>query len=570
MRSTRFTRIGTAGLTDEEAIHRIAVVNTISIAVSLSILVIGPTLIYYFHCKPTILIPLALELIINSSVLWLNHRRQYLAASLTLYYLQCVAITYFSFCLVQLTHLEFVVVLLIAIIYLVFKASYLRKIALAAALAVLAILEISYYLHGSQPSLAYMINLLVVLAIISITILVCRPYVEIADKRYELQRANDLIKIFTAQVTHELRSSIDSIYQVTQLLRREAHTDESMVHIQPLLDISFLAGTDARNIIDNVLNMAEIESGRPQAIVSQPLHPKPFFSKALEIHRVIAQEANIQLQLQIDMPETIISDPLNLKQILNNLVANAIKYANKGSIVNVDIFEYGDQWQLKVSNLGQGISQDMINSIFDPFVRIQNTRTGMVQGTGLGLYIVRSKVMAMAGRIDVQSRPGGYTSFTVTLPLVQGKARNTNAQDEARFAEELFNLAGTHILIAEDRELTAFLLCKSLKSAGCEITLVANGLELLQTVQKALPQNLPDMIILDSHMPILGGEETIRQLKKDPLLSNIPIIVITGDIFSGTLDKMLEAGADTFLKKPIDHVALRQTIGMYLARRHTQ
>jgi len=375
------------------------------------------------------------------------------------------------------------------------------------------------------------------------------------------------IKIFVAQVTHELRTPLDSIYQVTQLLRKEARKNDHLKQIQPLLAISFTASCDARNIVNNVLDMAEIESGKTPGTVNEAFQVTPFFEKILEVHQVIAQEEHMKLQLYMEMPQVIISDPLNINQILTNLLANAIKYGLKGSTVNVEARRCDNTWELKVSNVGPGIPSEKIASIFDPFV---TGKTGQTQGTGLGLYIVKSKVISMNGTIQVQSKPGGYTIFTVTLPLIEGKLRNLSKWDEGRenSEENMVDLSNIHVLMAEDSKLTALLLIRSLKEMGCKVTIVNNGLELLLAAQKGYPDNCPDIIILDCHMPVLNGEETILQLKKIPALSNIPIIVTTGDLFSDMLDRMLAAGADAYLKKPIDHLALQKTISLYLKKQH--
>jgi CheY-like chemotaxis protein len=120
------------------------------------------------------------------------------------------------------------------------------------------------------------------------------------------------------------------------------------------------------------------------------------------------------------------------------------------------------------------------------------------------------------------------------------------------------------VWVAEDDKLTAFLYSRFLKDMGCSFTIVANGLQLLELAQKKCPGECPDIIILDCHMPELNGEETILRLKELPAMSHIPIIVTTGDIYSDKVGRMLAAGARTYLKKPIDHVALQKTMTLYL------
>jgi len=257
----------------------------------------------------------------------------------------------------------------------------------------------------------------------------------------------------------------------------------------------------------------------------------------------------------------IFSDPLNINQILTNLLANAFKYGTRNNTVMVEINKIEYSWELKVSNSGPPIPPEKIATIFDPFV---TGRAGFVQGSGLGLFIVKTKTRLMGGTVQVESHPECHTIFTVNLPLREGRLRDLPDGPGSDTETGDFNKA--HILVAEDDKVTAFLLSRFLKDMGCSFTIVRNGRELLDAARKKCPDDCPDIIILDGHMPILSGEETIRELKKTPGLSHIPIIVTTGDIYSDTIHRMLAAGANTYLKKPVDHLALQKTIILYLKK----
>ncbi|MDP4216604.1 MAG: hybrid sensor histidine kinase/response regulator, partial [Bacteroidota bacterium] len=337
----------------------------------------------------------------------------------------------------------------------------------------------------------------------------------------------------------------------------------TLKQIRPLPDIIYTASCDARNIVNNVLDMAEIESGRTPITVNEAFRVRPFFEKMLEVYKIVALEEQMRLQLFIDMPEVIVSDPLNITQIVNNLVTNAIKFSLKDHTVSVELKRRDPNWELKVSNFGQGIPEDKMPFIFDPFV---TGRAGRIQGTGLGLFIVRKKVEALNGTIQVQSKRGGYTIFTVTLPLIEGRPGEIDDRDSSRSDKDPGDLGHIHVLMAEDSKLTSFLMFRFLQEQGCKVTMVGNGRELLEKAQEGYSGDRPDIIILDCHMPVLNGEQTIRQLKKIPGLSHIPIIVTTGDLYSDMLDRMLDAGADTYLKKPIDHATLQKTILSYLKK----
>ena len=566
MKKFKLLAIGTSGITDPEFAGRIVFVNTLSFTIGCLLLLIAPPACYFLKLPPSVTIPVSIEFLINGSVIYLNHRKKYLLASLTLYFLQCLAVLYFSLLLGDLFHLQFVFMFLISIIFLIFKSKTTRIITLTATLIILTVLQITYYFDALRPVYTnvkanYFAQTAVMYGVLILMLFVSKRYVRSNDTNADLKRANHLIKIFFAQITHELRTPLDSMHQVTQLLKKEVQKDPHLDKIQSLVDIGFTVSCDARNIVNNVLGMAEIEAGKIPPVENDAFEVNPFLERVLEVHKILAERENITLRLYFDrgMPEVIIGDLLNLNQILTNLLTNALKYGAKGSTVNVAVKRQEQTWELKVSNYGPGIPAEKMETIFDPFV---TGRTGQVQGSGLGLYIVKTKVTSMKGTIRVESLPDDQTVFTIVLPLVEGnpKAPPDGSGPDA----DIDNLNGVHVLVAEDDKLSAFLLSRFLKEMGCTFTMVKNGQDLLDTILKKCPGDCPDIIILDYHMPVLNGEETIRALKRIPELSHIPIIVATGDLYSDTLDRLLAVGASTYIKKPIDHVALKKTIGLHL------
>jgi signal transduction histidine kinase/CheY-like chemotaxis protein len=556
---------GTSGIIEEEESTRIKLVNKLCIVAAVVVALIGGVLCSILSWRPFILYPLSAEFLLNALVLVLNYKRKYVAAAFLLYLLQCVMIAYLSIALGRLLQLELVVILLIAITYLIFKKKLYRIIAVAAALADLIILEVVYkynYSHYKLPvseNAAFLIHLFVLLAVIGVILMVSTPYVKSHDTNAELKRANHFIKIFVAQITHELRTPLDSIHRVTQLLKSEIRKDESLKKIQPLVDIAWTVSSNAHHIVNNVLDMAEIEAGKTPTIVVEAFRVGLFLEKILDVHHVIAEREDMALEFIVDkdMPEVIFGDPLNTHQILTNLMANAFKYGSKGSIVQVSVKKQAATWQLIVSNTGPGIPKEKIDSIFEPFF---TGRVGQIEGSGLGLFIVKSKLNSMKGTIQVESVPGTITTFTVTLPLREGKSRDLPSTQGADAEAENTSLRNIRVLVAEDDKLTTYLYSRFLKDMGCSFIIVKNGLELIQLAQEKCPDWCPDIIILDGHMPILNGEETIKRLKRLPDLNHIPIIVTTGDIYSDTVRRMLDAGAVDYLKKPIDHVTLQRTI----------
>ena len=566
MRIANLFLIGTSGVNDLETRKRIVLVNKISLAFGLAILAVTPTLCSFVHWKPQFFVPLTVEFLINGSVLLLNHYRKYSAAGLLLYFLQCAAIIYFSSLLGSLIQLELAIILLISILYLIFKEVRLRRIALAGAILDLAVLEVVHYVSGGHPVItltynqAFILHVLVDTAAIAIIIMVSKPYIQSNDSNAALKRANHFIKLFVAEITHELRTPLDNIHQVVQLLKKEVEDDHRLQKIQPLVDIGYIVSSSARNIVNNVLDMACIEAGMPPKIASEAIEVIPFFKEIMMVHKTVASNEDKRLRLDIDMPRVIFGDPLGISQILTNLLANALKYGSRGTTVTVRIKRAGDTWEIVVSNYGLMVLPDL-DSIFDPFV---TGRTGHTQGSGLGLFIVKNKALLMGGSIHADSQPGGYTTFTVSLPLVEGRVSDLPA--ELSPSSEVIDLRSIRVMVAEDNNLTAFLLSTFLEDLGCRFDIVSNGRDLLELAQKKCPDECPDIILLDSKMPVLGGEETIRLIKRIPGLTEIPIIISTADIYSDAVERMLKAGANTYLKKPLDHLALKKAINLYVKK----
>jgi signal transduction histidine kinase/ActR/RegA family two-component response regulator len=569
MKPPKFLYIGTSGLSDPGEIDRVFLVNTMCSITAFSILVIGGMLSYNFQWRPSLLFPFIGEFILNASVFYFNARKWHKAAAAMLYFLQCIMIVYISAIVGSVLRLDIVIVLLFAVTFLIFKDKRWRRAAAIGALLDFFAIEALYYKNPFQasmhlqPGAAYLTQLLVVLVISIIIVVVSAPYVRSNDTNEDLKRANHLIKIFVAQITHELRTPLDTIHHVTQLLRSETKKDPSLKKIQPLVDIGWTVSSTARNIVNNVLDMAQIEAGKMTATVYEAFRVRPFFENIIEVHRVIAQNVKMRLELKIDpeVPAVIFGDPLNINQILTNLLANAFKYGFSEHPVLVEVSRQMYTWEIKVSNYSEGIPQDRQDAIFDPFV---TTGNGHIQGSGLGLFIVRTKVSMMGGSIRVESQKLGKTTFSVLLPLQEGKFKDI--PDGPGVDLETADLAKVNVLVAEDDKLISYLFARFLEEMGCAYTLVSNGRELLEVAQRKCREECPDIIILDCHMPELDGLETIGLLKQDPALKNIPIIVTTGDIYSPTLDNMLAAGANTYLKKPIDHNALRKTIQLYLRK----
>lgn len=538
-------RIGTGGIHDEAAIKGIMLVNTLSLALGSLILLIGG-IFYALTQNLLILVPAALECLIAFSAIYLNYLRKNTLAALTIFFLQCFAVIYFGIVLGEILVLQLMIIFLIAITYLIFNTALIRKICLCMALSTLIVLELCYYYKvGPYVHLDYITSYIFkwcsMSGILLLIILTGMHYV----------RSSDFKRVFIYQITHELRTPLNAILVATQLIKRELKFKPDLQHIDSLSDHLLAAGNNARNIINNVLDMAQIESGKMDKRNETAFLLQPFFEQIINVHHVIAQYKGIRLKLEFElMPEVILGDPLKLHTITTNLLSNAIKYANKNSEILIRLCGSADLWQIQITNEGPGIPPEKQEIIFEPFVTHKSKEE---EGTGLGLFITRIKVASMGGNIGVTSQLNEFTTFTVTLPLHEGKITDIKKEIPPEGDSSPFDM---HVLIADDNDMNNILLAKYLRQMGCRVTMTVNGLEAVRRAEA----ETPDVIILDYHMPVMDGKEALILFKHTSALKHIPVIMATGDAYKNSKQILMDAGADAFLEKPINFSRLHSIL----------
>lgn len=556
----KITKTGTEGVNDDELVARITLVNTLSLVLATLIFIVGATFIIITP-RLSIIIPSSVEFFATLFTIYLNHKRRYWAAAASTFLIQCIASVYFGILLSNIIELQAMIIFLISIIYLLFQDRPTRRVALLLAICILTMLETYYHYHlvSTIPlsiHAAYIFRLSAMFGVLTLIIVVSRPYIHSNDFNKQLKRSNHFKKIFVYQVTHELRTPLNAIYGVAQLLKREIKLDEHLKSIDMLVDQLLLASNHTRNIVNDVLDMAQIESGNTDTISNEAFEITPFIEKLVDVSRVIAKSRNIKIKLSIsEMPRVIIGDALKLNQVATNLLGNAIKYSDKGSTINCYVTGNQTTWSLHIVNMGNHIPEEKLKTIFDPFT---TDRRKYTEGAGLGLYIVQNKVNSMNGTITAESSPSGINSFKVVLPLTIGDMEDI--QLDILEEDVITDLSDIHVIVAEDNEMSAMLVSRFLKQIGCSVCLTANGSEVLEACQK----RIPDIIIMDYHMDIMDGKDTLIRLKRNPLLKRIPVIIATGDAFLESRDQMIAAGASAFVEKPLDYKSLVKILNQQL------
>ncbi len=362
------------------------------------------------------------------------------------------------------------------------------------------------------------------------------------------EAANKAKSVFLANMSHELRTPLNAILGFSNLLRREPELAEVQ---REKLDIINRSGEHLLSLINDVLEIAKIEAGRVQLEIA-PFDLGGMVCGVAEMMRVRAEEKGLQLSLDqsSSFPRYIKGDEARLRQILVNLVGNAVKFTETGQIIIRLGLKQDIQPHLlmEVEDTGPGISAEDQKRLFKPFVQVGEP--GVAKGTGLGLAISRQFVELMEGTIGVNSTVGRGSVFRVDLPVELTDAAVISALQRSAAAGEVVGVApGTpsfRILIAEDQAENQLLLSQLMTRIGLEVKVAANGEECVRLFRDWHPH----LIWMDQRMPVMDGLEATRRIRDLPTGRDVKIIAVTASVFKEQQQKILDSGTDDFVPKP--------------------
>ncbi len=374
--------------------------------------------------------------------------------------------------------------------------------------------------------------------------------------RSEANQANSAKSIFLANMSHEIRTPINSILGMNEMIIREA-TDEHVLEYARDIERS---GDALMSLINNILDFSKIESGKME------INPAPYsvFKTIRECFHLVAPRAQqkdlpIRISCADDIPCELLGDTQRIKQILVNLLTNAIKYTAQGYI-SLDVSwkkttDYVGTLVFVVSDTGQGISEENISKLFNIFQRIDEGKNRNIEGTGLGLAISRQLAVMMNGNISVKSDSGKGSEFTVELkqPVINNAPLGKFLlQEEAAPAKktykESFHAPGAKILVVDDIELNLKLVSSLLKKTRVQISKASDG----NTAIKMCSEEEYDLILMDHMMPDPDGYETMVKIRAaGGHNAVIPIVVLTANALEGVEKQYMEMGFDGYLSKPI-------------------
>lgn len=374
------------------------------------------------------------------------------------------------------------------------------------------------------------------------------------DASEKAHKASAAKSTFLATMSHEFRTPLNGVLGIAQCIKEQSKEAPIVEHAQTIVD----SGEHLVTLINDVLDFAKIEQGqltviRQPFIISEVITP---------VHQVIAPLAEnkgltFRVKSDINAAKVLLGDSGKLRQVIFNLVGNALKFTDEGEI-NVELCLLDNhQLQCKVTDTGIGIDKNKLTKVFEPFSQGESTTTRRYGGTGLGLSIVSNIVKMMDGTIDVYSKRGVGSEFTVTLPMDQQNIEPSHVDIEVTSV-----LANNHfkVLLVDDNPVNIIVARRMFDAHEHEVYVASDGEQAL----KVLNEQSIDLILMDNHMPGLGGAETIKLIRQN-LRLDTTIFGYTADVQEKAKEAFIEAGAQAVLTKPLKIEQLEQIIGQYLA-----
>jgi signal transduction histidine kinase/CheY-like chemotaxis protein len=392
----------------------------------------------------------------------------------------------------------------------------------------------------------------------------------VVERTVELERANRAKDEFLANMSHELRTPLNSILGLSESLleqRRGALND----HQQKSLQTIGASGQHLLDLINDILDLSKIEAGM-FGIDPQSISLGDLCRACLAFVKAQAARKSITLKQSMDPSVSEIqADPRRLKQILVNLLTNAVKFTPEGGQVSLDVRVQPDQERIQfwVIDTGIGIAPQDLQRLFQPFVQVESSLNRQYEGTGLGLALVQKLTDLHGGSVSVESEVGKGSRFTISLPWrpEAGPSIMSGLVDSAHVPQSESAAQGPAtsgvILLAEDHDANILTIGEYLESHGYQVIVARDGIEALEKAQ----QTDPDIILMDIQMPVMDGLETTRRLRSSVRFATTPIIALTALAMPGDRERCLLAGASEYMSKPVSLKKLRQTIETILKSR---
>ena len=381
------------------------------------------------------------------------------------------------------------------------------------------------------------------------------------------ESANHAKSTFLFNMSHDIRTPMNAIIGYADLASR--HLDDP-AKLKNYMENIQVCGQNLLMLLNNVLDLARIENDKTEMEYSVSDIEKDFRNcVAMFRNQADSKGQTLMVTTQLQYPY-IYADIPHLTEICTNLVSNAVKYTGAGGTIRCNVTQKPGEKEgwcdtvVTVADNGIGMSQEFQKHIFEPFERERTSTVSKVEGSGIGMGIVKKLVGLMGGTVEVESRIGVGSTFTVTIPCRIASEDETQAKRETNPSDQKC-LCGTRILLTEDNDLNAEIATELLQEEGCTVDRAKDGVECVDMLEKAA-NGTYQLILMDIQMPVMNGYDAARKIRglDDPQKANIPIIAMTANAFTEDRQVALDAGMNDHIAKPINMNVLVPTLRKYL------
>ena len=381
------------------------------------------------------------------------------------------------------------------------------------------------------------------------------------------ESANRAKSTFLFNMSHDIRTPMNAIIGYADLASR--HSDDP-AKLKKYMENIQVCGQNLLMLLNNVLDLARIENDKTEMEYSVSDVEKDFRNCiAMFRNQADSKGQTLTVTTQLQYPY-IYADIPHLTEVCTNLVSNAVKYTGAGGTIRCGVTQKPGEKEgwcdtvVTVADNGIGMSQEFQKHIFEPFERERTSTVSKVEGSGIGMGIVKKLVGLMSGTVEVESRIGVGSTFTVTIPCRIASEDETQAKRETNPSDQKC-LCGTRILLTEDNDLNAEIATELLQEEGCTVDRAKDGVECVDMLEKAA-NGTYQLILMDVQMPVMNGYDATKKIRRmdDPQKANIPIVAMTANAFSEDKQVALDAGMNDHIAKPINMSVLVPTLRKYL------
>ena len=415
--------------------------------------------------------------------------------------------------------------------------------------------SIAFYIQMQYPQIlmmTYIETLICVIMYFTIENPDVKMINELEYAKNTAEKANRAKSDFLSSMSHEIRTPLNAIVGLSEVIKNSDDIDE--IH-EDANDV-VMASKNLLEIVNGILDISKIEADKMEIIESN-YNPVETFGEITSLIESKLDEKNLKLNCNFaeDLPSSLYGDKGKLKQIISNILSNAIKYTEKGHIdFNVNCINEKSKCKLQIiiSDTGRGIKPEQIDKIFNKFERAEEDMNSTIEGTGLGLAITKSLVEMMGGKILVHSTYGEGSKFTVLLEQKYSKDEETTKVVK----NDKVSYSNKKVLIVDDNKLNIKVASKILKEFELNIDSADSGFSAIEKIEN---NEHYDIIFMDIMMPKMSGVETLKKLKQIDNF-NIPVVALTADAMEGKSTKYIEVGFNDYLSKPINKDELKRVL----------